>query len=206
MKLRRGAFQRALLEGEKMKTSNWLVIGALFVLVATASVVAVGCSGSSGNEATPASNTPPVSGTTTPTIEPTVPKGKIKATRIEAQVEGDRVSISKSAVDAAWNAHFEISTADDTLPFMAYRLGDQTYVRASICPPCRSRSFTLDGNVLVCDACGTRFEAGTGKGISGPCKAYPKAAVAYSVDGGNIAMNLSDLVTAYENTTKPGLP
>jgi len=189
-----------------MKISAWFMIGTLLLIVATASVGAVACSSSSGNETAAASV--PATTRTQPTTapEPTVPEGEVKATWIEAQVEGDRVSISQSAVDAAWNTHFEVTTADGKLPFMAYRLGDETYVRASICPPCRSRSFTLDGNVLVCDACGTRFEAETGKGISGACKAYPKASVAYSVNGGNITMKESDLVTAYENTTKPGLP
>jgi nitrite reductase/ring-hydroxylating ferredoxin subunit len=86
--------------------------------------------------------------------------------------------------------------------FMAYVLGDTIYVRASICPPCRGKTYSLDGSTLVCDTCATTFDAKTGKGIAGACVNYPKAPVAYLISDGNIVMKTSDMIAAYQDTLK----
>jgi nitrite reductase/ring-hydroxylating ferredoxin subunit len=131
---------------------------------------------------------------------------EIKPTWIAAQVEGEQVSISRSEIDDGQMVHFRVEEQGQKMVFMAYRLGEKIYLRASICPPCRSESFSLVGDTLVCNACGTRFQASTGDGISGACKNYPKAEAAYTVVGDRIAAGIGDLVTAYENTRVAGLP
>jgi nitrite reductase/ring-hydroxylating ferredoxin subunit len=131
---------------------------------------------------------------------------EIKPTWIAAQVEGEQVSISRSEIDDGQMVHFRVEEQGKKMVFMAYRLGEKIYLRASICPPCRSESFSLVGDTLVCNACGTRFQASTGDGISGACKNYPKAEAAYTVVGDRIAAGIGDLVTAYENTRVAGLP
>lgn len=90
--------------------------------------------------------------------------------------------------------------------FMAYVLDNVVYVRASVCPPCRGKTYSLDGSKLVCDVCATTFNASTGIGIAGACVNYPKASVSYTVSDGNIVMKVSDLALAYQNTLKAGLP
>ena len=90
------------------------------------------------------------------------------------------------------------------MAFTAYRLGEQIYVRTALCPPCRSESFSLDGDVLDCDTCHTRFSATTGDGLKGACRAYPKAEVRYTVAGDRLTMSIADLVSAYQNTKNPG--
>jgi hypothetical protein len=85
-------------------------------------------------------------------------------------------------------------------------LNNDVYVRASVCPPCRGKTYTLNGDILVCDTCGTTFNAKNGMGIAGACVNYPKAAVQYTVADGNLVMNMGDLTTAYQNTLKAGLP
>ena len=90
------------------------------------------------------------------------------------------------------------------MAFMAYKLDGERHVRANVCPPCRSEGFSLSGDILVCDRCGTRFEASTGDGISGACKGYPKAEAAHVVSGGNLTMDIDDLVTAYQETQRAG--
>ena len=89
---------------------------------------------------------------------------------------------------------------------MAYELDGTVYVRANVCPPCRSIGFSLDGDTLVCDRCRTVFDAVSGNGVKGACVDYPKASADYSVNGGQLTMNLAALETAYSNTMKPGLP
>lgn len=129
---------------------------------------------------------------------------KIAPTWTTIQVEGDLVSIPRSQIEESKMVHFRVGQQSVGGAFMAYLLGEEIHVRASVCPPCRSESFSLVGSTLVCDTCGTRFEGTTGAGISGACKNYPKAEATYSGGGDNIALSLQDLANAYENTKSPG--
>ena len=130
----------------------------------------------------------------------------IKATWIEPQVVGDTVSIPVSEVENDWNVHFKVDTQSGNMTFMSYIVDGEIYVRANVCPPCRSTGFSLQEAVLICDRCATTFNAKTGEGINGACVGYPKAAVAYKINNGNAVMNSTDLITAYQDTIEPGLP
>jgi len=130
----------------------------------------------------------------------------VASTQIKASVNGEIVSITNAEVQNATNTRFTVKTSQGDTTYMAYVLDKELYVRASVCPPCRSLSFTLDGNTLVCDRCATVFDAGTGAGIKGACVNYPKAQVPYTISDGKIVMKTSDLTTAFQNTLQPGLP
>jgi len=143
--------------------------------------------------------------TSTPTPNPT-PSGPIKATWIEPQVVGDTVSIPVTEVENNWNVHFNLKTRDGDMNFMAYIVDGEIYVRANVCPPCRSIGFSLNEDILVCDMCATTFKAKTGEGIEGACVDFPKASVPYEISDGNIVMKGTDLIAAYQDTLEPGLP
>jgi nitrite reductase/ring-hydroxylating ferredoxin subunit len=130
--------------------------------------------------------------------------GPIEALWIEPQVVGDTVSILQSVVEDNWNIHFNVNTQGEDMNFMAYVLDGEIYVRANVCPPCRSIGFSLDEAILICDRCATTFDSETGQGIQGACVDFPKAPVLYQIDNGNIVMNNADLVAAYEDTLEPG--
>jgi nitrite reductase/ring-hydroxylating ferredoxin subunit len=121
-------------------------------------------------------------------------------------VLGDIISTPISEVENDKIMHFEFTTQDKAMTFMAYDLSGEIYVRANICPPCRSIGFSLLQSTLVCDTCGTVFDARTGAGIDGACVAYPKAAVAYEIRDGSIVMKGSDLLAAYQDTINPAQP
>jgi nitrite reductase/ring-hydroxylating ferredoxin subunit len=131
---------------------------------------------------------------------------RIEATWINPQVLGDIISIPISEVENDKIMHFEFTTQDKDMTFMAYDLSGEIYVRANICPPCHSIGFSLQESTLVCDTCGTVFDARTGAGINGACVAYPKAAVAYEIRDGSIVMKGSDLLAAYQDTVNPAPP
>jgi len=133
-------------------------------------------------------------------------EGRIEATWIEPEVLGDTVSISVSEVDRDRNVHFNLKTEDGDMNFMAYVLDGEIHVRANVCPPCQSIGFSLDGDILVCNRCATKFKAQTGEGISGACVDFPKASVTYEISGDDIVMDSADLATAYQNTLEPGPP
>jgi uncharacterized membrane protein len=179
----------------------------------TLALIGVSCASSAvAPEATgtqpSASTISPASAAPETTIQATTekPSGPIKAKLIEAQINGDAVLIPVSDVESDWNTQFALDSQSGKMNFMAYLLKNKIYVRADVCPPCRSIGYSLDGNTLVCDRCATTFKADTGDGVSGACVDYPKALVTYQISNGNIVMKQADLVAAYENTLKPGWP
>ena len=127
---------------------------------------------------------------------------RIRASWIKPVIAGTTASISATEVKKDRIAHFKVNTPAGDISFMAYELDGRIYTRADICPPCRSESFSLKGNTLVCDSCGTVFDARNGAGISGACVKYPKAEVPYSVNGDRMVMKAEDLVNAYRETLK----
>ncbi len=133
-------------------------------------------------------------------------KATIRPTWIPTQIAGDMVSVPVSRVQSDKMTHFRLDTPAGEVAFMAYDLAGKTYVRSNICPPCRSIGFSLKGDVLVCNTCGTTFKASTGDGIAGACVGFPKASVPYKITAGNIVMTEADLIAAYQNTIQPGKP
>ncbi len=152
------------------------------------------------SSSTPASNPAPQQTVS----KPKQPSGLIKAKWIEPKVNGTTVSIPVSEIESNWNTHFKIQVNGSTENFMAYNLDGTIYVRANVCPPCKSIGFSLDKDILVCDRCATTFKANTGAGIKGACVNYPKAAVKYQTVGGNVVLDQADLVKAYQDTLQPG--
>lgn len=125
---------------------------------------------------------------------------RLEATWTNSQVLGDIMSIPIGEIENYSITRFDFRAQDKDMTFMAYELSGEIYVKASICPPCQSTSFSLQQSTLVCVTCGTIFDAQTGAGIDGACVAYAKAAVAYEIRDGSIVMKGSDLLAAYQDT------
>lgn len=124
----------------------------------------------------------------------------IKASWITAQVSADEVSIPASSVDENTNVHFKVNTDSGELAVMAYKFDDNLFVRSNVCPPCNSIGFSLVNGTLVCDSCGTVFDAVTGTGVEGGCVAFPKESIPHMVSDGKITMKLDDVVAAHKKT------
>lgn len=56
----------------------------------------------------------------------------------------------------------------------------------SICEPCRSQSFHIQGDQLVCNACGTRWDLETLRGLSGGCQDFPPDTLESTLADGQI--------------------
>ena len=126
----------------------------------------------------------------------------VRQVKISAQLNGDSLAVPVADIEKNINTRFAVNNASGQMYFMAYQYEGQTYVRADICPPCGSQSFTLTNGTLICDSCGTVFDAKTGTGIRGACVRYSKQSVQYKTDNGNLVMNGNDLLVAYQNTLK----
>ena len=81
-----------------------------------------------------------------------------------------------------------------TIPLISYVAPSGNLVVAtSFCEPCKSTSFHIEGNTLVCDTCFTKWDLNTLKGVSGGCTAYPPQAIKAQQQGGNIVVATADL-------------
>jgi nitrite reductase/ring-hydroxylating ferredoxin subunit len=180
-----------------------IVVSLLLLLVLALTLAA--CSSSTSASLPTVTQTPVKTVTPAQAITPTPahsakPSGPIDAKWIEPQVNGDIVSVPVSEIENDWNTRFKVHTANGDISAMAYISDGIIYVRANLCTPCRSQGFTLTGNTLACDICGTRFAASTGKGVSGACVNYPIVSATYKIIDGNVVMSKADLVTAYQKT------
>ncbi|MDD5191171.1 MAG: Fe-S-containing protein [Dehalococcoidales bacterium] len=183
---------------------NKKIMGIIgFIVMLSAALTLAAC----GNGTASAQGTAPTSKTTT---QVTAAKGgTYAATTVTPTVNGDIVSIPAAAVNTSKNVEFNVKFDQGTASYMVYELNGALQMRASICVPCQGRSFTLKGNNLICNTCGTVFSAQTGKGISGSpaCQNYPKAAVNFTTGAdGSITANKADLLKAFTDTLTPGTP
>jgi nitrite reductase/ring-hydroxylating ferredoxin subunit len=180
-----------------MSSRRWMqvVLSAVGLVVVVAMILAALNSCSSGQAQAVSAGNGQVSASN--------PASPVDPTTVTPQIGGDTVSIPLSAVKTKFNTRFAVTTAQGQASYMAYVWNGTVNVRADICPPCGSRSFKLTNGTLVCNSCGTVFDAVTGKGKSGACVRYSKESVAYQVSGDSIVMKMADLTTAYNNTLAP---
>jgi len=161
----------------------------------------------------PGSTQPPVNTAISPsntsippsliTPKKTISNKRIRPTFIQPVIENNTVSINLVEITKNVMTHFNVVTSKGSEVFMAYLFNDQNYVRPSICVPCGGQSYSLVGATLVCDICGTVFDAATGDGIKGGCVRFPKEPVSYQSMNNLLVINTADLITAYEDTLKP---
>jgi uncharacterized membrane protein len=75
------------------------------------------------------------------------------------------------------------------LPLLAYISPSGKVVTAvSLCEPCNSTTFHIEGDQLVCNTCGTRWSLEGLKGISGGCTLYPPDAFTNSLNGDKVVI------------------
>lgn len=190
---------------------NRKLIPILVLLAVAVLLVASGCIGNkssttsnvgtdtlSSNGASTSSSSP----STTSNVRQAASGEKVKGTWITAEASADQISIPVKSIDDNINVHFNVTTDAGELPVMAYRYNDKIYVKSNECVPCGSIGYSLLDGTLVCDTCGTVFDAVTGDGIKGGCVAFAKASIPYTISGDKITIKTSDVVTAHKKTTK----
>jgi Membrane iron-sulfur containing protein FtrD-like len=95
----------------------------------------------------------------------------------------------KAPVSGEWQ-----SITGGKIPLISYIAPSGNLVVAtSFCEPCKSTSFHIEGNTLVCDTCFTKWDLNTLQGVSGGCTAYPPQALKAQKEGGNIVVATADL-------------
>jgi uncharacterized protein len=114
----------------------------------------------------------------------------ISMTDVQTSVENGKISIPLDLVLQKRMVRFEYEANGNKLPLLAYITQTGKVVTAvSLCEPCRSTRFHIEGKTIVCNACATQWNLETLKGISGGCLNYPPDILPSNVDKGRIQID-----------------
>jgi uncharacterized protein len=108
-----------------------------------------------------------------------------------AAVENGKVTISVDEVKSKKLVYWDYKKANgQTTALMAYVTPSGAVKMAvRLCEPCNGYSFRTEGNQIVCNTCGTRWDLETSKGISGGCQGYPPDVLKSIIEGGKITVD-----------------
>lgn len=107
----------------------------------------------------------------------------ISMTEIEARVESGKITIPVDVLKEKKIIRFEYEGHGKKVPLLAYVTSAGRVVTAvSICEPCRSTRFHIEGKAIVCNACATEWDLETLKGIKGGCVNYPPEVIPSTVE------------------------
>jgi hypothetical protein len=135
----------------------------------------------------------------------TYPSGRLDMAALSsATVSGDNVAVSLSEVTGKTIGGFQYartapmpsgySQDGNNVALLAYVApSGRLVVATSMCEPCRSTTFHIEGNQLVCNTCGTRWDLNTLKGVSGGCTSYPPQLLTTTVQGDSVLISRSAL-------------
>lgn len=115
---------------------------------------------------------------------------KVVMSDISVKVEKGKISIPIETVLEKKLVRFEYEGKEGRLPLLAYVTPSGKIITAvSLCEPCRSTRFHIEGKKLVCNACATQWNLETLKGIQGGCLKYPPDALPNTIDKGFIQID-----------------
>jgi len=146
-----------------------------------------------------ATNTPEVGGPTVVQGGPDYGDGPVAMTVLPTPaVQGDNLTLSvaevkaKKIVGVLYNRATPMplgynDIAGNGLPVLAYVAPNgRLVVASSLCEPCHSYEFHIEGSDLVCNSCFTHWDLSTLEGKSGGCQAYPPMELAATVQGDTV--------------------
>jgi len=115
---------------------------------------------------------------------------KIAMTDIQAKVEKGNISIPLDVVKEKKMVRFEYDNNGNKIPLLAYVTPSGKIVTAvSMCEPCRSTRFHIEGKKIVCNACSTEWNLETLKGIKGGCLNYPPHVIPSTIEKDRIQID-----------------
>jgi hypothetical protein len=109
---------------------------------------------------------------------------------IPSKVENGKIIIPFDILSEQKFLAFNYVTPINTVPLLAYISGEGKVVTAiSLCEPCNSKRFHINGEEFVCNSCGTMWEVNNLEAISGACGKYPPDAVPNTVVGNEVQID-----------------
>jgi len=85
---------------------------------------------------------------------------------------------------------FEYVDGPVPVPLLAYISGAGKLITAvRMCEPCNSEKFHIQGELIVCDACGTTWHLNDLTAVSGACGKYPPDAIPSIITDSTVQIN-----------------
>ncbi len=121
--------------------------------------------------------------------------GNVEMTDVKAKVAGGKVVFPLPVLKEKKLLYFKYQKDGVDVPLMAMLTpSGRVFTGSSMCEPCRSDRFhTEPDGTLTCNACGTKWDLETLKGISGGCPNYPPQEMKNEVRGGQIVLKEGDV-------------
>jgi uncharacterized membrane protein len=114
----------------------------------------------------------------------------IRMTDIQSKVVNGKISIPLDLVKEKKMVRFEYENKGVKIPLLSYIAPSGRVVTAiSMCEPCRSTRFHIQGKKIVCNACATEWDLETLKGIQGGCLNYPPEVIPSTVEKDQILID-----------------
>lgn len=123
---------------------------------------------------------------------------RVTMTDIEPVVENRQIRFPLAVVDDNGIVYFELENDEGTLvPLMAYITPTgRLFAGSSMCEPCNGRRFSLAGETLVCETCGTTYTIEDRVFISGAqaCGQYPPVDMKPLIEDGMIVIDYNEVL------------
>jgi uncharacterized protein len=98
-----------------------------------------------------------------------------------------KVYVSEQEVREKRLVYWDYKQGNVNTPMLAYVTpSGGLKIAARVCEPCNGYSFRVEGDQLVCNSCGTRWELETSRGVSGGCQEFPPDVLESSIVGGQL--------------------
>lgn len=121
----------------------------------------------------------------------------IEMTEIKASQEGGKIAVPLSDIKKDKLVYFEYE-GSQTVPLLAYIGPSGKVITAiSVCEPCKSTRFHIDGENLVCNTCGTVWNLETHQGVTGGCTEFPPQIIPSQVKDGKVLI-AEDIVAKWQ--------
>lgn len=119
----------------------------------------------------------------------------VAMTPVEAMISNGVLEIPLEVAKEKKLVSYSYGNKGNQIPLMAYITPKGMLVTAvSVCEPCRSTKFHIEGTNMVCNACGTRWDLESLNGISGGCLQYPPDVLGHKIDGEKVKIKEADIL------------
>lgn len=115
---------------------------------------------------------------------------------IQSRIDNGMIIIPLDVVKENKFVKFFYTGASSTVPLLAYISEEGKVITAiSLCEPCDSKDFHIQGSELICNSCGTTWNLNNLETISGSCGKYPPDPIPSTVTGNEIQIDISSVAS-----------
>lgn len=126
------------------------------------------------------------------------PASRYEETYTIAFAKGNKIVLPLDLVKEKKMVKFDYIGNGGKIPLLAYLSEDGKVITAiSICEPCNSTDFHIQGSNLICNSCGTTWNLNNLNAVSGSCSKYPPDPIPSKVVGNEIQID-ENLVTNWK--------